>query len=197
MKLYKEYGVNPFSGCWPVLLQFPILISNVLPNSGWGVSVRDWVNDNLYQPSSAVYIASYGALIILFAYFYTAIQFDPHRQADQIRKQGGFIPGIRPGIQTERYLGKVVRGDLGRSLYTTRDIADDLVRRLPATLELTFAAMVLTVVLGVPIGVLTALRRKHISNAFGKMAGRTWRPWSWLRRSRGTRRWPGWPPSCC
>src|SRR5687767_12533220 len=48
------------------LLQFPILISNVLPNSGWGVSVRDWVNDNLYQPSSAVYILLYGLLIIAF-----------------------------------------------------------------------------------------------------------------------------------
>ena len=65
-------------------------------------------------------------------------------------------------VQFVRYLGKVVRGDLGRSLYTTRDIAGDLVRRLPATLELTFAAMVLTVVLGVPIGVLTALRRNSL-----------------------------------
>ncbi len=65
-------------------------------------------------------------------------------------------------VQFLLYLGKVVRGDLGRSLYTTRDIAGDLVRRLPATLELTFAAMVLTVVLGVPIGVLTALRRNSL-----------------------------------
>ena len=47
--------------------------------------------------TSPFYLAIYGLLIIGFAYFYTAIQFDPHRQADQIRKQGGFIPGIRPG----------------------------------------------------------------------------------------------------
>ncbi|MBV9283487.1 MAG: preprotein translocase subunit SecY, partial [Acidimicrobiia bacterium] len=41
-------------------------------------------------------------------YFYTAITFDPHQQADIIRKQGGFIPGIRPGAPTERYLGQIL-----------------------------------------------------------------------------------------
>ena len=50
----------------------------------------------------------FGLLIIGFTYFYTLITFDPHQQADTIRKQGGFIPGIRPGPQTERYLGKIV-----------------------------------------------------------------------------------------
>ena len=50
----------------------------------------------------------YGLLIIGFAYFYTAITFDPAKQADTLRKQGGFIPGIRPGPQTERYLAKIL-----------------------------------------------------------------------------------------
>jgi peptide/nickel transport system permease protein len=65
-------------------------------------------------------------------------------------------------VQFVRYLGRIARGDLGRSLYTTRDISFDLVRRLPATLELTLAAMVVTVVLGIPIGVLSALRRNSL-----------------------------------
>jgi preprotein translocase subunit SecY len=90
------------------LLQFPILLSNVLPNSGWGVSVREWVDNNLYQPTSIVYITLYGFLIIAFAYFYTAIQFDPHQQSEFIRKQGGYIPGIRPGQPTERHLGSIL-----------------------------------------------------------------------------------------
>ena len=47
-------------------------------------------------------------MIIAFAYFYNSIAFDPIRQADQIRRQGGFIPGVRPGPQTERYLSKAV-----------------------------------------------------------------------------------------
>ncbi|MGH9282506.1 MAG: preprotein translocase subunit SecY, partial [Acidimicrobiales bacterium] len=50
----------------------------------------------------------YGILIILFAYFYTAIAFDPHQQADVIRKQGGYIPGIRPGLPTERHLAGIL-----------------------------------------------------------------------------------------
>ena len=54
------------------------------------------------------YMVVYGLLIIGFAYFYTAIAFDPHQQADTIRKQGGFIPGIRPGPQTERYLSRIL-----------------------------------------------------------------------------------------
>jgi preprotein translocase subunit SecY len=47
-------------------------------------------------------------MIIAFAYFYNSIAFDPARQADQLRRQGGFIPGVRPGPQTERYLAKAV-----------------------------------------------------------------------------------------
>jgi preprotein translocase subunit SecY len=47
-------------------------------------------------------------LIVGFTYFYTAIAFDPVQQADNLRKQGGFIPGIRPGPQTESYLSKVL-----------------------------------------------------------------------------------------
>ncbi len=50
----------------------------------------------------------FAVLVVAFAYFYNAIAFDPIKQADQIRKQGGFIPGIRPGPQTERYLAKTV-----------------------------------------------------------------------------------------
>ena len=47
-------------------------------------------------------------VFVFFAYFYTAISFDPAKQADTIRKQGGFIPGIRPGPQTERYLARIL-----------------------------------------------------------------------------------------
>ncbi|HEX5587254.1 MAG TPA: preprotein translocase subunit SecY, partial [Acidimicrobiia bacterium] len=65
-------------------------------------------NDNLVASQSWWYILFYTVLIIFFAYFYTAIAFNPQQQADIIRKQGGFIPGIRPGPPTERYLAKVL-----------------------------------------------------------------------------------------
>jgi preprotein translocase subunit SecY len=105
---YIPLKVNQ-SGVIPIIfassvLYFPVLLSNVIPWEG----VRSWVDDNLVQPTSVAYIASYGVLIILFAYFYTAIAFDPRQQADVIRKQGGYIPGIRPGPPTERHLAGIL-----------------------------------------------------------------------------------------
>lgn len=110
---YIPLKVNQ-SGVIPVIfassvLYLPLLLTNILPaDQSWAVSVQEWVNDNLVQPDSIVYILVYGLLIVGFAYFYTAIQFDPAQQADTIRKQGGYIPGIRPGPQTERYLGRIL-----------------------------------------------------------------------------------------
>ena len=92
------------------VLYLPVMLSQILPakDDNWAVGVQRWINDHLVQATSPVYLIFYGFLIVAFAYFYTSIQFDPHKQADQIRKQGGFIPGIRPGYQTERYLAKIL-----------------------------------------------------------------------------------------
>ncbi len=91
------------------VLYFPVLISNVLPSSGWGLTVQTWVNTHLgNNPTDTVYIVAYGILILGFAYFYAALTFDPHQQADIIRKQGGYIPGIRPGAPTERHLQMIL-----------------------------------------------------------------------------------------
>ncbi len=105
---YIPLKVNQ-SGVIPVIfassiLFLPVLLSNVA-NWGW---LQIAVDDYLTQPDNIAYILFFGGLIVGFAYFYTAISFDPVRQADNIRKQGGFIPGIRPGPQTERYLSKVL-----------------------------------------------------------------------------------------
>ena len=105
---YIPLKVNQ-SGVIPIIfassvLYLPILLTNVLPPTGWGDSVRTFINDNLVQPDSIWYVLTYGLLIIGFAHFYTAIAFDLAQQAENIRKQGGFILGIRPGPQTERYL---------------------------------------------------------------------------------------------
>ncbi len=90
------------------VLYFPLLISNVLPSHGWGKTLQVWISAHLAQPNDWVYIVSYGVLILAFAYFYAAITFDPHQQADVIRKQGGYIPGIRPGPPTERHLQTIL-----------------------------------------------------------------------------------------
>src|SRR6478672_6094161 len=118
---YIPLKVNQ-SGVIPVifatsLLSFPALAATVLP-----AGPRKWINDHLVGASTTswFYIISFGVLIMFFSYFYTAIAFNPQQQADIIRKQGGFIPGIRPGPPTERYLAKVLnRITLPGALYLT------------------------------------------------------------------------------
>jgi preprotein translocase subunit SecY len=109
---YIPLKVNQ-SGVIPIIfassvLYLPQLISGLLPPDGWGADVQKFVEDNIVTPNAPLHLVIFGALIIGFAYFYTAITFDPAKQADTLRKQGGFIPGIRPGPQTERYLGKIL-----------------------------------------------------------------------------------------
>jgi preprotein translocase subunit SecY len=103
----NQAGVIPIIFASSVLY-LPVLLTNVLPSSGWGASVQSWISNNLVTPDKLAYVVSYGLLIIGFSYFYTAIAFDPAQQAENIRKQGGFIPGIRPGPQTERYLSRIL-----------------------------------------------------------------------------------------
>jgi preprotein translocase subunit SecY len=109
---YIPLKVNQ-SGVIPIIfassvLYLPQLLTFVLPSDGWGASVQTFVSDNIVRPNAPLHLLVFGLLIIGFAYFYTAITFDPVKQADTLRKQGGFIPGIRPGPQTERYLAKVL-----------------------------------------------------------------------------------------
>src|SRR5918999_1130678 len=105
---YIPLKVNQ-AGVIPIIFASSVLYLPVLLTNVWHwEALQNFVNDNLLQPDSIWYITTYGLMIIGFAYFYTAITFDPHRQADTIRKQGGFIPGIRPGPQTERYLAKIL-----------------------------------------------------------------------------------------
>jgi preprotein translocase subunit SecY len=115
---YIPLKVN-MAGVIPVIfatsiMYFPALIASALPSTGWGASVRDWINDNMLSSSaggfspSLWYIGVLALLVVFFTYFYTAIQFDPERQADMIQRQGGFIPGIRPGRATVNYLSFVL-----------------------------------------------------------------------------------------
>jgi preprotein translocase subunit SecY len=99
----NQAGVIPIIFASSVLY-FPVLLSNVV-QVDW---IVNFINKNLVQPDNMIYITIYGLMIVFFTYFYTAITFNPAQQADIIRKQGGFIPGIRPGPPTERYLAQIL-----------------------------------------------------------------------------------------
>ncbi|HET7480981.1 MAG TPA: preprotein translocase subunit SecY [Rubrobacteraceae bacterium] len=63
---------------------------------------------NFFQPGNAPYLILYALLIVMFTYFYTAVQFNPIEHADNLKKQGGYVPGIRPGQPTALYLNGVL-----------------------------------------------------------------------------------------
>ena len=104
----NQSGVIPIIFASSVLL-LPVLVSNMLGSAeGWRGSIARFVDRYLINSQNMLYITIFFVMIIAFAYFYNSIAFDPIRQADQLRKQGGFVPGIRPGPQTESFLGKTV-----------------------------------------------------------------------------------------
>jgi preprotein translocase subunit SecY len=86
------------------LLQLPQLLTQVWSNK----TFTDFEQRYLAQGNHPLYLLTYFALIMFFTYFYVAITFNPVEVADNMKKYGGFIPGIRPGLPTSDYLGHVL-----------------------------------------------------------------------------------------
>ena len=86
------------------LLYLPVLISQFQQGKSWS----NWIQGNLVKGDHPIYMITYVALIIFFTYFYVSITFNPKEVADNMKKYGGFIPGIRAGRPTEEYLGYVL-----------------------------------------------------------------------------------------
>ena len=107
------------SGVIPVifassLMQLPVFICSFANIGGTGVwaEILSGLNSNYWcnpkQPVYSIGLVVYVVLVILFAYFYTSITFNPIEVAENMKKQGGFIPGIRPGKPTSDYLTKIL-----------------------------------------------------------------------------------------
>src|SRR5690349_10640480 len=102
---YMPLRVN-MAGVIPVIfaaaiMAFPPTLAQFFP------STQTFVNHH-FLPSNLTYLGLEAFLIIIFTYFYTAVQFNPVDQADNLRKYGGYIPGIRPGPPTAQYLDRVL-----------------------------------------------------------------------------------------
>ena len=87
------------------ILAIPTLIAQFGKS---GQSWVDWINKNLANTTSVWYIALYALMIVFFCFFYTSITFNPDETADNMKEYGGFIPGIRAGNATSRYLNYVM-----------------------------------------------------------------------------------------
>jgi preprotein translocase subunit SecY len=99
----NQAGVIPIIFASSVLY-FPTLLASVY-HAEW---FTNFVNNYVTNQRSLIYMTIYGLMVVFFAYFYTAIAFNPVDTADNLRKYGGFVPGIRPGPPTADYLSFVL-----------------------------------------------------------------------------------------
>jgi preprotein translocase subunit SecY len=112
---YMPLRVN-MAGVIPIIfaaaiMAFPPTVAQFFPQT------QGFINEH-FLPTDLTYMLMQGFLIVIFTYFYTAVQFNPVDQADNLRKYGGYIPGIRPGPPTAQYLDRVLtRLTLPGSLY--------------------------------------------------------------------------------
>ena len=111
------------SGVIPPIFASSIILFPATLGSWFG-SAQDmrWLADiaNTLRPGEPIYVFLYSAAIVFFCYFYAALMFSPKETADNLKKSGAFVPGIRPGEQTARYIEKIMlRLTLVGSIYVT------------------------------------------------------------------------------
>ena len=112
-KVYGGQSTNmpikvAMSGVMPVIFaqsicSLPATICSFIPNGTSG-----WWYENIFSPNCWVYIVFYGLMIFFFSWFYASIQYDPVEIANNLKKNGGFIPGFRPGKPTADFIKKVI-----------------------------------------------------------------------------------------
>ncbi len=150
-------GVIPIIFASSVVL-FPAQIGNMLGVTEYAIFTRIqyWLS-----PGQPFYMVVYGLLIVFFCYFYTAIQFNPVDIADNLKKYGGFIPGIRPGKKTSDYIMRILnRVTLSGSIFLALiAIVPDFIMRIwpedvPAEMAYLFGGTSLLIIVGVALDTL-------------------------------------------
>ena len=103
----NQAGMIPLIFAISVLL-FPQFIAQAVTlfSAEWGVTINDWVNAAL--ANQWIYGSAYFILVFAFTYFYTAVTFDPKEIAKNLQRNGGFVPGVRPGEGTQKMLAKIL-----------------------------------------------------------------------------------------
>jgi len=105
-KSYVPIRINA-AGVMPIIFAQSFII---VPGTLAAFSSMNWVRElaELFQPGNWLYYLVYGVLVIFFTYFYTAIIFNPVDLAENLKKQGAFVPGVKPGARTAEYIDRVL-----------------------------------------------------------------------------------------
>jgi len=149
------------------ILMFPATIGNFFPNAGWVQTMQNSLN-----PGGMLYNFIYVLFIVFFCYFYTAVTFNPVDVADNLKKNGGFVPGIRAGKATADYIDKVLsRITFGGAIYISA------VCVLPGLLQgnfgvpFYFGGTSLLIVVGVAMDTASQIEAHLISRSYDGFAG--------------------------
>jgi len=149
------------------LLAFPQTIASWVPTSVFARFVTTWFSMN-GSLTSIPYLVVYGTLIIFFTYFYTAVTFNPVDVADNLKKYGGFIPGLRPGRPTAEYLSKILsRITLAGGLFLALiAVLPTLVIGLTGLKNIYFGGTSLLIVVGVALETMKQIESQLMSRHY-------------------------------
>jgi preprotein translocase subunit SecY len=155
----------------------PIFASSILlfPSTVTGFidhPLARWVQDHL-APGSWLYMLVYVGLIIFFCYFYTAVTFNPADVADNMKKFGGYIPGIRPGQRTAEYIDRILtRITLPGALYVAAVCVLPTILISRYNVPFYFGGTALLIVVGVALDTVAAMETHMITRSYeGFMKG--------------------------
>ena len=149
------------------VLMFPSTVGNLFPGATW----VGWLQGQLV-PGNLSYNVVYVALIIFFCYFYTAVTFNPVDVADNLKKQGGFIPGIRPGKRTADYIERVLsRITFGGAVYMSAVCVLPTYLQAGFGVPFYFGGTSLLIVVGVALDTVQQIEYHLISRNYEGFAG--------------------------
>ncbi|MFN8543037.1 MAG: preprotein translocase subunit SecY [Candidatus Binatia bacterium] len=155
------------------LLLFPGTVTNFIDHP-----VATWIQAHL-APGSWLYNVAYVGLIIFFCYFYTAVTFNPTDVADNLKKYGGYIPGIRPGQRTAEYIDRIlVRITLPGALYIAAICVLPTILVTQLNVPFYFGGTALLIVVGVALDTIAGMETHLITRSYegfmkrGRIRGR-------------------------
>ena len=144
------------------ILMFPGTVASFLPNSGFAQAIT-----NVFDASGIFYNILYALLIVFFTYFYSAISFNPVDVAENIKKNGGFIPGLRPGRPTSEYISKVMsRITLFGAIFLAAIAVLPAIIMGITGLELYFGGTALLIVVGVALDTMKQLEASLLMRSY-------------------------------
>ncbi|CAM3648761.1 MULTISPECIES: preprotein translocase subunit SecY [Saccharibacillus] len=146
------------------LLQFPVILANFWSGYAWAA----WVQNNLNY-SQPLGMALYALMIIGFTFFYTFVQINPQQMAENMKKNGGYIPGVRPGKATEKYITRVmsrltVTGAVFLTVISLLPIAFGSLSGLPQSVQI--GGTSLLIVVGVALDTMKTIESQLIKRHY-------------------------------